>query len=819
MDLKIALRGITRTPIFAVVVVVAMALGIGANTTMFGVIRAVFLRPLPFPEPDRLVTVWESDPERGVNRQRVSGPNFVDWEAQSSVFDAMGTLPNWTGPISTFNVVGADSVERVPGLYASSGFFRVLGIQPLLGRSLGPDDDRQQGRRRVVISYAYWKDRFGGDPAVLGKTIHIDTFRGGAFTVIGVMPRGFDSPGGVKFWLSLADWGAGPLPPLDMADRCCPWHAVFARLKPGVTPQRASDELTAIAQRISERHPTAPRVTRVQVVPLRESLVGTHRLALGTLFAAVGCVFLIACANVANLLLSRSVGRRKELLTRMALGATRWRIARQLIAESLLLCGLGAIGGVFIAAWTQSAVARRFEGQIPLVETTAIDTAVLAFAVLLTVVSAVLCGLAPLVGWQSASFQSRGQTEGVTSMRLRKALVVSEVALAVMLVASAGLFVRTLVKLRAVDVGFRMDRVLTASMDMTTGPLRGRGNAARFLEQLIPRLAALPGVQSVGAATAIPLETGPADQAITREDRPALLAAASPRVTQTAVTPGYFTTIGVALQKGRFCMEADTADGTLVALVNETAARRYWQGEDPIGKRFARGSRERFNYFRAPSAPGAIEWREIVGVVADMRSAGFANDIQPEVYYCYKQFPIVEAQLFVRTTRDPTALAAAVRGEIAVANTRAVVVRMRTLEDVAGESLTDQRLRAALVGAFSALALALGMLGIYGVTAYTVGQRTQEIGIRMALGADRIHVSRMIVSQAFRLTAAGILLGLFGAFAAARSTASLLFGVPPFDAVTFAGTCLLMLGAAILASSAPAWQATRVDPAVALRSE
>src|SRR5205809_1892925 len=263
MDLKIALRGITRTPVFAVVVVVTMALGIGVNTTMFGVIRAVFLRPLPFPEPDRLVTVWESDPERGVNRQRVSGPNFVDWDAQSRVFDAMGTLPNWTGPLSTFNVVGADSVERVSGLYASSGFFRVLGIQPLLGQSLSPDDDRQQGRRQVVISYAYWKDHFGGDSAVLGETIHIDTFRGGAFTVIGVMPRGFDFPGGVKFWLSLADWGGGPLPPLDMADRCCAWHAVFARLKPGVTPQRASDELTAIAQRISERHPTAPRVTRV----------------------------------------------------------------------------------------------------------------------------------------------------------------------------------------------------------------------------------------------------------------------------------------------------------------------------------------------------------------------------------------------------------------------------------------------------------------------------------------------------------------------------------------------------------------------------
>ena len=354
MDLKIAFRRIASAPAFAAVVIATMAIGIGANATMFGVFHAVFLWPLPFPEPDRLVTVWKVDPERGVTRQRVTGPNFVDWEAQNSVLEAMGTLPNWSGPVSTFNVIGTDSVERVPGLYASSGFFRVLGVQPMLGRTLGPEEDRQQGTRQVVISHAYWKDRFAGDPAVLGKTIEIDTFRGGSFTVAGVMPPGFDFPGGVKLWLSLADWGGGPLPPPDTPQRCCPWHAVVARLEPGVTPQRAAEELTAIARRISARHPAAPRVTDVQVVPLRDSLVGRHRLTLGALFAAVACVLLIGCANVANLLLSRGVGRRRELLTRMALGATRPQIARQLITESLLLCGLGAIAGVLIAAWAQA---------------------------------------------------------------------------------------------------------------------------------------------------------------------------------------------------------------------------------------------------------------------------------------------------------------------------------------------------------------------------------------------------------------------------------------------------------------------------------
>jgi putative ABC transport system permease protein len=819
MDLKIALRRIACAPTFAALVIATMAIGIGANATMFAVFHAVFLRPLPFPEPERLVTVWESDPERGVARQRVTGSNLVDWEAQSGLLEAMGTLPNWSGSVSAFNVIGAESVERVPGLYASSGFFRVLGVQPRLGRTFGPEEDRQSGRRTVVISHAYWRERFGGDPAVLGKTIEVDTFRGGAFTVIGVMPQGFDFPGGVKIWLSLADWGGGPLPPLDTAQRCCPWHAVFARLKPGVTPQRAAAELTAIARRISARHPTAPRVTDVRVVPLRDSLVGTHRLSLGALFGAVACVLLIGCANVANLLLSRGVGRRNELLTRMALGATRPRLARQLVIESLLLCGLGAIAGILTAAWAQGALARTFTGQITLVETTRMDAGVLGFAALLTVICGVVCGLAPLVGSGLGDFRSRGQTEGTTSTRLRTALVVCEVALAVTLVVSAGLLIRTLSKLQAVDVGFQMERILTVSMDLTTGPLRGRGHSVQFLEEAVARVSAMPGVQRAGVATGMPLEAGTAGQAITPENRQPTLAAASPQVVQSAVSPGYFATMSVPIVKGRGCTDADSADATLVSLLNETAARRYWPGEDPIGKRFTIGSLERFGYFRPPSSPGAIEWRTIVGVVADMRSAGFGADIQPEVYHCYKQFPIYEPQLFVRAAADPMALAPAIRQALASIDHRAVVVRLRTMEHVAGQSLASQRLRALLLGSFAALALALGMLGIYGVLSYTVNQRRREIGIRMALGADRTQVSRMIVWQALRLTATGIVLGLFGAFISARWIASLLFGVQTLDPLTFTVTCLLMLGSAILASTVPASRATRVDPAVALRSE
>ena len=442
----------------------------------------------------------------------------------------------------------------------------------------------------------------------------------------------------------------------------------------------------------------------------------------------------------------------------------------------------------------------------------------LGFAALLTAISGVVCGLAPLAGFGTADFRSRGQTEGITRTRLRTALVVCEVALAVMLVASAGLLGRTLAKLQAVDVGFQMERMLAVSMDLTTGPLRGRGNAVRFLEEAVARVSTLPGVQSAGVATGMPLEAGTAGQAITPEHRQPMLAAASPQVVQSAVSPGYFATMGVPIVKGQGCTDTDSADGTLVALLNDTAARRYWPGEDPIGETVHDRQPRAVRVF--PSSEHSRRDR-----MADSRRGRRRHAIRGiRRRHPARGVPLLQAVSDLRATavrpgrrRSDDAGAGYPAGTAAVSN-RAVLVRMRTMENVAGQSLTSQRLRAVLAGSFSALALVLGMLGIYGVLSYTVGS-DREIGIRMALGADRTRVSRMIVWQALRLTAAGIVVGLFGAFAAARWIASLLFGVQPLDPWTFAGTCLLMLGTAILASSAPAWRATRVDPAVALRSE
>jgi predicted permease len=817
MELQSAWRNLTRNAGFSALIVITLALGIGATTTMFSAVWAVLLRPLPLPAQDRLVTVWQSDPRSPDGRQRVTPANFVDWSSQTSSFAALGVLPNWSGEPWTFNVAGSSGMERVGGIYASSGFFTVMATAPLLGRTLAADEDLTPNKRAVVISYPYWQARFGGDPAAVGRTLDIDTFRGGAFTVVGVMPPGFDFPRRTSLWLSLADWGGGAMPAPDASNRCCPWYTVIGRLKPRVTMERARAELQAIADRVSSRHPDAP-AAGVRIITLRDMLVGNQEQALFGLFGAVACVLIIGCANVANLLLSRGVRRRREVLTRLALGATRWRLTRQLLAEGLLLGGLGAALGLLLSLWGHDLLASTVEKRLPLVDGPRLDSAVLAFSVLLTLVVSVVCGLIPLVDWRSVDWNVRGQSESRSSRRLRHALVIGEVALAVTVVASAGLFLRTLANLRSVDVGFETARTLVVATDLTTSPLRQRGSSAAFVHDIIPRIAAIPGVRSAAASTGVPFEGGLATQAITRHGDPVRAAGASPQVVQTAVTPDYFMVMGIALTQGRLFTEDDRADGHLVAVINTTAARRYWPGENPIGKRFAIGSSERFGSFRAVK-PGEVEWREIVGVVSDIRSRGFAADVQAEVYHSYRQFPLYDPSLVIRTVGEPAALISAIRSEIQAVNNRAVITKVRTLEEVADESIADPRLRATLSTIFSALALGLGMLGIYAVMSYSVAQRTREIGIRVALGARPHQVAGMIMTKALRLAAAGVVLGLAGASLVARWISSMFFGVSAADPVTLGAASLLLLLAAALATAYPTRRALTVDPAEALRAE
>jgi putative ABC transport system permease protein len=578
--------------------------------------------------------------------------------------------------------------------------------------------------------------------------------------------------------------------------------------------------MTQIARRLSEKYSQASRVTDVEVVPLREQLVGAHRLALFALFGAVVCVLVIGCANVANLLLSRGVTRRREFLTRIAVGASPLRIARQLVAESLLLTGSGALAGWLLAAWFFQPLARTAMQSVPLIEESNTDLVVLGFALLLALVSGVVCGVAPLLGVRKVDWRSRAPTDNAASRRLRKGLVIGEIALAVALVSGAGLLLRTVANLQAVDVGFRMNGILLVSTDLTTGPLRERGGASRYLEELMPRLSALPGVRRAGAATRMPLDgSGLQPQPISAEGRPILPMADSPQALATAVTPSYFDIMGVSLLRGRLFTGADTADTRLVSVVNETAARRIWPGEDAIGMRFVIGSAERLGSFRRPPRPGEVEWREVVGVVSDIHSTAFDAPVEPEIYYSYEQYPIYDPKVMVQTEGDPLALAPAVRATMRALNDRAVVSGVSTMERVAAESIAEPRLRALLVGLFSAVALALAALGIYSVMAYTVAQRTQEIGIRKALGARDAQVSRMILGASLRLAAAGILVGLAAAVVAAHWISSLFFGVAPGDPRTIAATCLLLSLVALLAGYVPARRALRVDPAVALRSE
>jgi predicted permease len=818
VDFRYAVRSLLRAPGFSALVILTLAVGIGATTTMFSAVWAVYLRPLPLPQPEQLVTVWQGDSSAQGTWQRVTPANFVDWRAQTNSFEALGALPNWMGEPWSFNIVGGDGVERVAGIYASSGFFKVIGVSPLVGRVLDDDADRTRGGRTVVISYAYWQQRFGGDPSAVGRVLDVDTFRGGGFTVVGVMPPGFNLPRGTNIWLSMADWGGGPMPSQDASLRCCPWYAVFGRLKEGVTVERARDELTVIAQRVSARHPDGPAVTAVRVVPLRETLVAGHKLTLFGLFGAVGCILLIGSANVANLLLSRGVSRRREVLTRLALGATRWRLAGQVLTESLLLGALGAMVGLLVSLWAQRLVVFAMAERVPLIDQMRVDWVVLGFAASVTAAISVVFGLIPLIDWRAVSWNARGETESRTARRMRHVMVVGEIGLAVVVVAVAGLLVRTVANLRAVPVGFATDRTLVLSTDLTTAPLRERGSSARFVEEVVPRIAALPGVRMVAASTGVPLEGGAAEQAITRQSDPIRAAASSPQVAQTAVTPDYFKAMGIAVKRGRVFTEDDRSDGVLVAVLNETAARRYWPGEDPIGKRFAVGSRERFGSFRQVK-DGEIEWREIVGVVADVRSAGFASEVQPEVYYNYKQFPLYSPSLIVRAAGDPSSIVDSVRREVQAVNNRAVITRLRTLDDVADESIADPRLRATVATMFSAVGVMLGMLGIYGLMSYTVAQQTREIGVRRALGATQAHVVHLILGKALRLAAVGIGLGLAGAYILARSISSLFFGVGAADGVTLAAACVLLTGAAVVASLYPAYRALRIEPSAALRHE
>ena len=826
-DLRYGARMLFKNPGFTAVAVLTLALGIGANTAIFSIVNGVILKPLPFREPDRLVTVWERDLHRNVEQEFVTPPNYADWKEQNRVFDQMAY---WNG-VESVNLVMREGVEKARRACAESSLFSILRAVPLLGRSFLPEEDQLQGNRVAILSYDLWQRRFAGNSNVLGQSFTLGAHNGRDYTVIGVMPPGFSFPDRCELWLP-AGWNGVP-----RDRRGGHWLSVIARLKPGVTLSHARTEMNTIQRRLEQQYREAFIGSEVAIVPLLEQTVGrTARRALLVLWAVVAGVLLIACANVANLLLARAASRQKEIALRAALGAGRWQVVRQLLTESLLLSLLGGALGVFLGAWGLKLFVATASGQIPRLEGVTLDIGALLFTLAASLVTGLVFGLAPALQFSRPNVNevlkdtSRGGSSSLHAGRMRNVLIVSEIALSLVLLVGAGLMLRSFARLAWMDRGFNPEHVLTAQIDFKdtgfggwTSPTNSRPHVP--LHELMERLRQRPGVQAVGAVGGLPTRSvGPPGQPILIESRPPAEELGDlPKTDGSAVTPDYFRALGVSLLRGRDFTEADQLHAPRVRIINETFARRYFPNEDPIGKRLATPDRDnpRQPAGRAPWDPPDWPgpWCEIVGVVSDIKNFSLNPDPVPQTFTPYWQSPIYDPVIVIRTTGDPAALAAVVRSEIKAVSANLPIPVIRTMDQVIAETIRQPRFHSYLLGLFAALALLLAAVGLYGLLAYSVSQRTQEIGIRMALGAQKRDVLSLVIGQGFKLALVGTITGVAAALVLTRLMRTLLYEVEPTDPLTFIGVSLLLLAVGLLACWFPARRAAKVHPMVALRYE
>jgi putative ABC transport system permease protein len=818
-DLRHAIRTLITNPGFTVVAVLTLALGIGANTAIFSVVSGVLLRPLPYPEPERLVTLWERNPLKGIEQENVSPPDLADWRQRQSSFER---LAFWTGP-TEFNLVNTDGVEKVRAAYASSDLFPVLRVEPLLGRVLQHEEDQREGNRAALISYAFWQRRFGGDPDAMGRTLTMDTFGRRDYTIVGVFPPGFSFPDQTEIWLP-AGWNG-----LPSDRRGGPWLSVLARLKDGVEISQARAEMDAIQGQIAEQYPSVAIGTHVSVVPLLDQTLGARvRPALLILWGIVACVLLIACANVANLSLARAAARSSEMAIRLALGATRLRIARQLLTESLVLAFFGGGFGVLLAAGLLRLIVAFNAGHIPRLHDARLDGGALLFTILITAATGVIFGFAP--AWQfskpdlTAGLKSggRGARGGLHRSRLRRVLVVAQVMLTSVLLVGAGLMTRSFVRLTGIDRGFRSGQLLTANLDFSvqgfTTWIQPKGTRPQVtLREIMSGLEALPGVEAVGAIGGLPRGTSAArGQGIFLEGGE-VTADARLYATFHGVTPDYFRAMAIPLISGRAFTEEDQLEGRAVAVINETLARRYFPNEDPLGKRFAMGGRRPGELAMNPLSQSP--WIEIVGVVGDVKRLTLEAATMPDVFRPYWQWPMQTPTLVVRTGAETAGIAAAIRSEALGVNKNLPPPSVKEMGEILSDVVAQPRFYTVLSGLFGVTALLLAAVGIYGVMAYSVTQRNHEIGIRMALGARAGDVLRMFITQGMALVSIGLVLGLAGAWGLTRVMVSLLFGVSATDPLAFSSIALLVGVVALAACYLPARRATKVDPMVALRQE
>jgi putative ABC transport system permease protein len=801
-DITYGVRMLIKSPGFTAVALLALTLGIGANTAIFSVVNSVLLRPLPYSDPGRLIQLWETSARKGRSGIPASYPNFADWRDQNQAFEQVVAYSDWT-----FNLTGTGEPERIRSAVISPAFFSILGIKPIRGRVLLSGEDRPGKDLVAVISESLWQRRFDSDPNIVGRSINLDDK---SFTVVGVIARGVQAPlqsDEIELWAPVSH-GFG------FTNRYGHYLNVIARLKPDVTTQQAQTEMNTIASRLQQQYPESNKELGVRVVSLGEQIVGNSRTSLLVMLGAVVFVLLIGAANVANMLLARAAARQKEMAIRTALGAGRWRIVRQLLTESMLLSLTSGILGFLVAIWGIDVLVALSPADLPRVKEVTIDLRVLGFTLAVSVLTGIIFGLLPALQASRPNLNERlkaggrSATSGINRQRLRGFLVIAEIALSLVLLIGAGLLVRSFQRLQAVNPGFNPRNVLTMQLDLSGAKYKTGAQVIAFHNQLLERLKQLPDVQHASTRSFVPIAVD-ASFAYLRFNLEGRQEDASdpPVAFYNGVSPDYFETMMIPMLKGRGFSDRDVRGSQNVAIVNGTLARRYF-AEDAIGKRIS-----------LEDNPKEGDWVTIVGVVGDTKPRELRSEPVAELYMPYAQQPEPGMSLMIRYRDTATGVAAAVRNEVLALDKDQPVYSIRTLDSVLSESVAGPRFRTLLLGVFAGMALILAGVGIYGVISYAVSQRTQEIGIRMALGARATDVLKLVLKGGMMLALIGVAIGLVGAFALTRLLTTLLFGVTPTDAATFATVSVGLIVVALFACYIPARRATKVDPLVALRYE
>jgi putative ABC transport system permease protein len=798
--MRYAIRTLLRKPGFTIAAILALALGIGANTAIFSVVNGILLRPLPYADQERIVMIFENNAAQNRTRAPFSGADFNDLVAQARSYESLAAYSN-TG----YTLIDDAGAESLNAAFVSADFFNVLGTKPLLGRTFVAGEDAMTSPLQIVISHSLWQRHYRGDPNVIGRVVDAG---GSKQTIIGVMPEGFEFPRKqTEVWRNMRMSPNAPRGPYQI------W--AMGRLKKEVSPEQAREELAAISRRLEQEHPKENGGTVFLPMSIGDFLVGDTRTPLYLLLGAVAFVLLIATANVANLLLAKSTAREKEVAIRTALGAGRGRIIRQLLTESIVLAGMGGFVGAVMAAWALDLIVALAPAQIFRIDQTHIDASVLGFTLLASVVSGILFGVFPALQATAVDLitslkdSGRGNTGDAGRKRFRSVLIVAEVALSLILLAGAGLTIRSFMRLQQVDPGFDPSNVLAVRMSVSPMKYNDKAKVFGFYTSVMERVKTLPGVRSVALTNSLPPIQLDVSDEFSIEGKPHPAGQPAPLASVLIVTPGYFDTMGISVVRGRSFTDDDRIESPEVVMINETLARRYFGTEDPIGKRLMIGDGTR---------KGA-NWMEIVGVAHDVNYDGLETAMEPAYYMTYAQIPVTGQDLVIRTSSNPESLLNAVRAEIRSLDKDVPLGRITTLEERMSQAVGEPRFRTLLLAAFAGIALVLAALGIYGVLSYSISLRIHEFGVRMSLGASRRDVLRMVIGEGMLLTLIGAAIGVVGSLALTRVMSGMLFQVTPHDPLTFTAVSGLMLIVSFFACFIPAWRATRVDPMIALRHE